>query len=147
MGATSGRSQILTRPPVDRSSSQMFSGSVGEAAGARPGTLTSITCAVAGSTNRAPTSAIRLKRKRMHTPREFWLAVRLDQNPACANLNIDAQLPLRPSASTRAIRSEEHTSELQSLMRISYAVFCLKKKQYTKHKHSNQYQPARKPKH
>src|SRR3546814_2220095 len=33
-------------------------------------------------------------------------------------------------------RSEEHTSELQSLMRISYAVFCLKKKkQQTKYKH------------
>src|SRR3546814_12453715 len=30
------------------------------------------------------------------------------------------------------MRSEEHTSELQSLMRISYAVFCLKKKKYTK---------------
>src|SRR3546814_3061283 len=29
---------------------------------------------------------------------------------------------------SRALRSEEHTSELQSLMRISYAVFCLKKK-------------------
>src|SRR3546814_7139021 len=29
-------------------------------------------------------------------------------------------------------RSEEHTSELQSLMRISYAVFCLKKKKITK---------------
>src|SRR3546814_11281251 len=29
------------------------------------------------------------------------------------------------------VRSEEHTSELQSLMRISYAVFCLKKKKYT----------------
>src|SRR3546814_5585504 len=29
-----------------------------------------------------------------------------------------------------AVRSEEHTSELQSLMRISYAVFCLKKKNY-----------------
>src|SRR3546814_3836321 len=29
------------------------------------------------------------------------------------------------------LRSEEHTSELQSLMRISYAVFCLKKKNYT----------------
>src|SRR3546814_2393463 len=29
-------------------------------------------------------------------------------------------------------RSEEHTSELQSLMRISYAVFCLKKKNYVK---------------
>src|SRR3546814_2517546 len=31
-----------------------------------------------------------------------------------------------------AYRSEEHTSELQSLMRISYAVFCLKKKQEQK---------------
>src|SRR3546814_17452698 len=30
-------------------------------------------------------------------------------------------------------RSEEHTSELQSLMRISYAVFCLKKKKQNKH--------------
>src|SRR3546814_7052107 len=30
------------------------------------------------------------------------------------------------------LRSEEHTSELQSLMRISYAVFCLKKKKYIK---------------
>src|SRR3546814_5817435 len=30
--------------------------------------------------------------------------------------------------SAKAMRSEEHTSELQSLMRISYAVFCLKKK-------------------
>src|SRR3546814_6727006 len=34
-------------------------------------------------------------------------------------------------------RSEEHTSELQSLMRISYAVFCLKKKNHTnRHKHN-----------
>src|SRR3546814_6885280 len=32
------------------------------------------------------------------------------------------------------VRSEEHTSELQSLMRISYAVFCLKKKTNTKKK-------------
>src|SRR3546814_4258120 len=31
----------------------------------------------------------------------------------------------------KALRSEEHTSELQSLMRISYAVFCLKKKKQT----------------
>src|SRR3546814_6484238 len=34
-----------------------------------------------------------------------------------------------PAAVGSASRSEEHTSELQSLMRISYAVFCLKKKQ------------------
>src|SRR3546814_9258470 len=37
---------------------------------------------------------------------------------------------LRPAVSTR---SEEHTSELQSLMRISYAVFCLKKKKNTRY--------------
>src|SRR3546814_10207654 len=39
-------------------------------------------------------------------------------------------------ASAMARRSEEHTSELQSLMRISYAVFCLKKKK--KKYHNNQ---------
>src|SRR3546814_3334121 len=38
----------------------------------------------------------------------------------------------RPSELLDAIRSEEHTSELQSLMRISYAVFCLKKKKKIK---------------
>src|SRR3546814_954127 len=35
-----------------------------------------------------------------------------------------------PGEGARWRRSEEHTSELQSLMRISYAVFCLKKKNY-----------------
>src|SRR3546814_8061586 len=42
-----------------------------------------------------------------------------------------ARLPIwtvRPVRSPVRPRSEEHTSELQSLMRISYAVFCLKKK-------------------
>src|SRR3546814_2714275 len=43
-----------------------------------------------------------------------------------------ASAPAHPSAARRCRprrgRSEEHTSELQSLMRISYAVFCLKKK-------------------
>src|SRR3546814_1163232 len=38
----------------------------------------------------------------------------------------------RPSAAGADPRSEEHTSELQSLMRISYAVFCLKKKKQHK---------------
>src|SRR3546814_2056876 len=42
----------------------------------------------------------------------------------------DAAAQRGEPADTR-VRSEEHTSELQSLMRISYAVFCLKKK--TKH--------------
>src|SRR3546814_5158812 len=39
---------------------------------------------------------------------------------------------LRVDVSRRNARSEEHTSELQSLMRISYAVFCLKKKNTNK---------------
>src|SRR3546814_2030606 len=37
-------------------------------------------------------------------------------------------------------RSEEHTSELQSLMRISYAVFCLKKNKNQSKKHTIEYQ-------
>src|SRR3546814_10369998 len=40
--------------------------------------------------------------------------------------------PEHPAGGHRAQRSEEHTSELQSLMRISYAVFCLKKKKKKK---------------
>src|SRR3546814_7762624 len=38
------------------------------------------------------------------------------------------------------LRSEEHTSELQSLMRISYAVFCLKKKQHTEHQYQTHHE-------
>src|SRR3546814_5258960 len=55
--------------------------------------------------------------------------------------NLDARLSLERSDDTRSrthndrsvARSEEHTSELQSLMRISYAVFCLKKKHIHHH--------------
>src|SRR3546814_5453199 len=47
----------------------------------------------------------------------------------------DQRTPPGSRRRSRAIRSEEHTSELQSLMRISYAVFCLKKKKNnTKHR-------------
>src|SRR3546814_5022980 len=53
--------------------------------------------------------------------------------PRCRHL---VQIMLDPSPDFRlrcraVARSEEHTSELQSLMRISYAVFCLKKKNMT----------------
>src|SRR3546814_2412285 len=52
---------------------------------------------------------------------------------AAAGLGVRIRLSRRPGEScaerrAAALRSEEHTSELQSLMRISYAVFCLKKK-------------------
>src|SRR3546814_3714381 len=43
---------------------------------------------------------------------------------------VDADLQAQD---VRLTRSEEHTSELQSLMRISYAVFCLKKKKKSNH--------------
>src|SRR3546814_6134976 len=47
---------------------------------------------------------------------------------AAAKASINA---LQSPPVAEAVRSEEHTSELQSLMRISYAVFCLKKKNTT----------------
>src|SRR3546814_3645905 len=49
-------------------------------------------------------------------------------------------LPFEPSVLDP--RSEEHTSELQSLMRISYAVFCLKKKKQHKHILTKQHYPT-----
>src|SRR3546814_9014932 len=53
--------------------------------------------------------------------------------PAALNhLSTRSKKPNSPSAGVHSVsvRSEEHTSELQSLMRISYAVFCLKKKKH-----------------
>src|SRR3546814_10222717 len=55
---------------------------------------------------------------------------RSDRSTAAASVG-DAFAAMRTTAlliSTTTARSEEHTSELQSLMRISYDVFCLKKK-------------------
>src|SRR3546814_1666256 len=56
-------------------------------------------------------------------------AGRLRERPGLAEGALAA--PLRPARRRARGRSEEHTSELQSLMRISYAVFCLKKKKLT----------------
>src|SRR3546814_8068973 len=66
-------------------------------------------------------------------------------DPEAAQARLQRKLPRLPqlrtaiggSASPQAPRSEEHTSELQSLMRISYAVFCLKKKNTQTHNHQN----------
>src|SRR3546814_1799026 len=49
-------------------------------------------------------------------------------NGPCEPLRIEGERILVPTPNGGEARSEEHTSELQSLMRISYAVFCLKKK-------------------
>src|SRR3546814_9185402 len=53
-------------------------------------------------------------------------APRSSASVPCAMMRPWSRISAR--SQTRSIRSEEHTSELQSLMRISYAVFCLKKK-------------------
>src|SRR3546814_4510132 len=55
---------------------------------------------------------------------------------ACARI----PLAVEPHLARCGDRSEEHTSELQSLMRISYAVFCLKKKNNTTKSVVSQYQ-------
>src|SRR3546814_7380131 len=65
----------------------------------------------------------------------FWaLAKRLGKSIEFGGVKLDTETApvledlLRSRAQHPLARSEEHTSELQSLMRISYAVFCLKKK-------------------
>src|SRR3546814_7142410 len=60
---------------------------------------------------------------RSQTPRCFWPVTKRPTSP------------VSHCRSTAATRSEEHTSELQSLMRITYAVFCLKKKIETERDH------------
>src|SRR3546814_2396924 len=55
----------------------------------------------------------------------FLYSVHRPPHPSSPECSLYASIRPRPDAFAR---SEEHTSELQSLMRISYAVFCLKKK-------------------
>src|SRR3546814_6913348 len=53
------------------------------------------------------------------------------RSPCSVGHDLDEEVPCGAETKPRIkveVRSEEHTSELQSLMRISYAVFCLKKK-------------------
>src|SRR3546814_9010903 len=60
----------------------------------------------------------------------YFVSIRQPAAPIAASSPSETNISMRvPShgASTSDVRSEEHTSELQSLMRISYAVYCLKK--------------------
>src|SRR3546814_10112462 len=54
-----------------------------------------------------------------------------DVDTVCGLVAVGDAAAARTVHAHRVDRSEEHTSELQSLMRISYAVFCLKKKKIT----------------
>src|SRR3546814_2588032 len=61
---------------------------------------------------------------------EAW-ASSADACPSAVPIGAAAAVPwlaIPSEPDVKEVRSEEHTSELQSLMRISYAVFCLKKK-------------------
>src|SRR3546814_4489366 len=67
-----------------------------------------------------------------HYNRDLFDAARVESwldDYAAILESLAAPVPTDPSV--ESTRSEEHTSELQSLMRISYAVFCLKKKKIT----------------
>src|SRR3546814_4079534 len=88
------------------------------------------------------------KRMVLGPHREAFLA-RIEARPACHRpalehaVDLEPQVPVQPrrvvllhhEGVTMPLgeRSEEHTSELQSLMRISYAVLCLKKKNTYRH--------------
>src|SRR3546814_10475528 len=58
-------------------------------------------------------------------------AVCFTERPAARDISRSVALDVPSRRHWPQTRSEEHTSELQSLMRISYAVFCLKKKNLT----------------
>src|SRR3546814_9916322 len=59
---------------------------------------------------------------------EIGVSLRKAEGDELTGLLADRHRHAKPFSLREAERSEEHTSELQSLMRISYAVFCLKKK-------------------
>src|SRR3546814_2533755 len=95
-------------------------------------------------TDQAPEAAGKALRDRAATPtgamtiefdHHYGLLVRqmlCDVELGFALVECDGQRPrFRDGAVVVGCRSEEHTSELQSLMRISYAVFCLEKKKTT----------------
>src|SRR3546814_3475811 len=72
---------------------------------------------------------------RLHVGGRSWLIHQTIKSLE-ARMNPDQFMRIHRSKMIRregivGLRSEEHTSELQSLMRISYAVFCLKKKKTT----------------
>src|SRR3546814_8698735 len=58
------------------------------------------------------------------------IGARAARNTISPDTGLDHQLSQRLARSADVMRSEEHTSELQSLMRISYAVFCLQHKNH-----------------
>src|SRR3546814_6888587 len=91
-----------------------------------------------GESARRKPAAARFTAAAHRTP--TWAATRRAATAAASTLPARrkaAHVGTRPTGPLPE-RSEEHTSELQSLMRISYAVFCLKKKTQTTETHKTQ---------
>src|SRR3546814_9431064 len=93
------------------------------------------------STAMAQPASLHQRTKRSRPSRSKSLSARRQLPPATPGpiFAISIRLSHRRSPFTR---SEEHTSELQSLMRISYAVFCLKERQ-SYHHHNIIYKPQK----
>src|SRR3546814_10722552 len=110
---TSLPSRVRTQPPFDCS---WFSHSLGEPT---PGLVSTLL-------NQAYSTPSREVHTFLQVIEQVWQPMHLSRfiTMAICARTFMTQSPLRPSR----VRSEEHTSELQSLMRISYAVFCFNKK-------------------
>src|SRR3546814_2100740 len=94
---------------------------------------------VASMMNEAPIQKVSILAKANLEARDhdgaMWRVDFADAENSSAYVSLDTArfLVMRGDTWRTWDRSEEHTSELQSLMRISYAVFCLKKKKETAH--------------
>src|SRR3546814_7865044 len=87
----------------------------------------SVSADVGQACTQAPHDTQSLSRKVL-----FWPATMRESNPMPSIVKANVPWVSSQARMQRLHRSEEHTSELQSLMRISYAVFCLKKKKINK---------------
>src|SRR3546814_9997005 len=86
-----------------------------------------------------PALAVKAMRDSGYKNTAYALAELIDNSVQANASNVEVIcLEAYRQVNERASRSEEHTSELQSLMRISYAVFCLKKKKKQLKKPKNQ---------
>src|SRR3546814_1923172 len=102
---------MIRRPPRSTRTDTLFPYTTLFRSSASPTTMSP------GSTTRPPTATLALISPGPFLNGPRWIAARAKQGSPELAIALESR-----------IRSEEHTSELQSLMRISYAVFCLKKK-------------------
>src|SRR3546814_4058914 len=78
------------------------------------------------------TSSLKVQNRQRQIPTRLMVSSRLRESVArwCSSTTRTSPITSSRDAAVK-VRSEEHTSELQSLMRISYAVFCLKNNKKT----------------